>query len=83
MTKFTLPSLTDDVLPSEGQEDQQQAASHQCVGCGGWSPVGHGEHTLISSTYGWRLSRKPDGRGGHAYEWRCPVCWKRHKETGR
>jgi hypothetical protein len=82
MTKPALQSLSAALL--EHPEDEEPfTSSHQCVGCGVWSPQGHGENTLISSAYGWRLARIPDGRGGHSYEWRCPPCWKRHKETGR
>jgi hypothetical protein len=53
---------------------------HACVGCALLSPVSDDESSLLSMKYGWRLSRTPDGHGGHAYAWRCPACWKKLKQ---
>lgn len=63
--------------------DSQSAApkSHQCVGCGVWSPRTSTNYTLISSQYGWRLTREFDAQGNKKMVWRCPTCWAKRKQT--
>lgn len=57
-------------------EDRQ----HQvCVGCRARAPDTHTEYTLISSQFGWRLTRRIDRDGTFMMEWRCPACWQRYK----
>jgi len=58
-----------------------ESSRHPCVGCAAVSPaLSHEESSLLSVKYGWRLSRTPDGHGGHAYAWRCPACWQKLKQ---
>ena len=37
--------------------------SELCVGCGKQSPVVESDHTLISTRFGWRLTRKVSPEG--------------------
>ncbi len=51
-----------------------------CIACGAHAPNTDTNYTLISATFGWRLTRRavlPDGT--RAVEWRCPSCWSTHK----
>jgi hypothetical protein len=60
-------SVTDDERPT-------------CTDCGERSPDTNTNYTLISST-GWRLERKAIDTGrGLAFFWRCPPCWRAHKQ---
>jgi hypothetical protein len=56
------------------------ARSYQCIDCRAKSPVVETEYTLISSRFGWRLSRRVNRDGSLILEWRCPTCWARFKE---
>jgi hypothetical protein len=51
-----------------------------CVVCGIQSPKTETNYTLISSKFGWRLSRRPADDGTFIVEWRCAECWIKHKE---
>lgn len=78
MSKPLVPSFT-----IEPESDDFGSGTHTvrqvCVDCGATSPADHGEETLISVKYGWRLSRTPDGAGGYVFEWHCRACWQRAK----
>lgn len=52
----------------------------ECVDCRVSAPDDAGENTLISTRYGWRLTRRGDGRGGVLFEWRCASCATRARE---
>jgi hypothetical protein len=64
--------------------------SPSCIDCGARAPETNTNYTLISTSFGWRLSRRKDASGGVVVEWRCPACWKKfktarvtdHKTTG-
>jgi hypothetical protein len=55
------------------------ASVHTCVDCGETSPQTETNYTLISSRYGWRLSRSTGPDGKKRMVWRCPRCWAQHK----
>ena len=57
----------------------QKARDIQCVDCRAPSPDVDTEYTLISSRFGWRLTRKQGRDGAVILEWRCPECWARFK----
>jgi hypothetical protein len=50
-----------------------------CVDCGAHAPEAK-DDAFVSSSTGWRLTRRPtaDGRGG-SLDWRCPECWRHYK----
>lgn len=50
-----------------------------CVGCRTRAPETNTEYTLISSRFGWRLTRRLDRDGTFMMEWRCPACWQKYK----
>ncbi len=52
-----------------------------CVDCGKLSPETETNYTLISSQFGWRLSRSKKDDGTFDVEWRCPDCWREHKRA--
>ena len=54
--------------------------SRECIDCRGQAPRVETDYTLISSRFGWRLSRRVDTNGNLFVEWRCPKCWARHKQ---
>lgn len=54
---------------------------HVCCDCRARSPETDTNYTLISSRYGWRLTRFVGADGLFVIEWRCPRCWERHKRT--
>src|SRR5689334_10921552 len=51
-----------------------------CIDCGALSPETETNYTLISSQFGWRLSRTRMPDGTFVVEWRCPSCWKEFKQ---
>lgn len=53
---------------------------YACVDCRARAPEVETEYTLISSRFGWRLTRKIDRDGSTQLEWRCPTCWARRKQ---
>src|SRR5580704_10274076 len=52
-----------------------------CIGCGKKSPETETNYTLISSQFGWRLTRSVGENGHTLVEWRCPVCWRDYKKA--
>jgi hypothetical protein len=48
-----------------------------CSDCGATAPETTTNYTLISSTFGWRLTREGTDR---VARWRCPACWRAFKE---
>lgn len=52
-----------------------------CIDCGANAPDTNTQHTLISKSFGWRLSRRAGPGGRMLLEWRCPSCWREHKEV--
>jgi hypothetical protein len=55
--------------------------AHVCSDCRTRAPETDTNYTLISSRYGWRLTRKVAADGTFSVEWRCPRCWERHKQS--
>jgi hypothetical protein len=53
-----------------------------CVDCRALAPETETNYTLIGSRYGWRLTKRRDGHGRLAMEWRCPKCWRVYKAAG-
>jgi hypothetical protein len=53
-----------------------------CIDCGITSPETSTNYTLISSTFGWRLTRRKMDAGQIVLEWRCASCWRKHKAGG-
>jgi hypothetical protein len=53
--------------------------NQRCVGCRARAPETETEYTLISSRFGWRLTRRIDRDGTFVMEWRCPTCWQNYK----
>ncbi|WP_437781040.1 hypothetical protein [Sorangium sp. So ce1097] len=47
--------------------------------CGASAPKTETNYTLISSRYGWRLTRTADANGRRVMEWRCPSCYTRYR----
>ena len=52
-----------------------------CVDCAAIAPETNTSHTLISASFGWRLTRKQLKDGSYRAEWRCANCWRKHKEA--
>ena len=52
-----------------------------CIDCGKLSPETETNYTLISSQFGWRLTRWRSDDGAFHVEWRCPDCWREHKRA--
>ena len=52
-----------------------------CIDCGARAPNTDTNYTLISATFGWRLTRRMLQDGSRAVEWRCPTCWNSHKSA--
>ncbi len=50
-----------------------------CIDCGASAPNTDTTYTLISATFGWRLTRRVMPDGSRGVEWRCPACWSTHK----
>jgi hypothetical protein len=62
--------------------NDEHDATRVCRGCGTVSPETNTEFTLISSKFGWRLSRSAEKDGRNELVWRCPACWQDFKATG-
>jgi hypothetical protein len=58
-----------------GMRDRQT-----CIDCGKQSPETETNYTLISAQFGWRLTRRKTESGDFVVEWRCPDCWRKHKQ---
>ena len=52
-----------------------------CADCHRPAPKTNTAHTLVSASFGWRLSRLTALDGTHVVEWRCPACWRARKAT--
>ncbi len=50
-----------------------------CTDCGERAPETNTNYTLISTNFGWRLTRRTLPDGTKIGEWRCPTCWRAHK----
>ena len=61
-------------------ESSSERKAHVCCDCKARSPETDTNYTLISSRYGWRLSRHVATDGTFLVEWRCPRCWERYKQ---
>ncbi len=55
--------------------------TYECCDCRARSPDVETEYTLISSRFGWRLTRRIARDGALSLEWRCPGCWGRYKQA--
>ena len=53
--------------------------SPQCVDCDKVAPPTGTNYTLISSRFGWRLTRA-SGSQRKVMQWRCPACYARVRE---
>jgi len=63
----------------DDDDEMQPSSMRQCIDCRVIAPKTDTNYTLISSKFGWRLSRRTDANGGLIVEWRCPTCWEKHK----
>jgi hypothetical protein len=61
--------------------EESERKAHICCDCRARSPETDTNYTLISSRYGWRLSRHVASDGTFIVEWRCPRCWERYKKA--
>jgi hypothetical protein len=52
-----------------------------CTDCRTLSPETESEFTLISSRFGWRLSRERLPGDQLRIAWRCPSCWQKYKAS--
>jgi hypothetical protein len=50
-----------------------------CVDCKREAPETNTPHTLLSASFGWRLSKVESVEGTSGVEWRCPTCWRARK----
>jgi hypothetical protein len=50
-----------------------------CDGCGATAPETNTDYTLISRSFGWRLTRRKLPSGALTMDWRCAACWKTYK----
>lgn len=62
-------------------DDDDHEFRRQCADCGLWSPATKTQHTLISTRYGWRLSREAQADGTMASIWRCPTCHAKRRAS--
>jgi hypothetical protein len=53
--------------------------SPRCVDCSAVAPPTGTNYTLISSRFGWRLTRMRTLSGRKVMEWRCPSCFSRSR----
>ncbi len=53
-----------------------------CRDCGERAPPTNTNYTLISTNFGWRLTRRDLPDGTKVPEWRCPACWRKYKAQG-
>jgi hypothetical protein len=61
---------------SEPESESERAT---CSDCGQRAPPTNTNYTLISTHFGWRLSRRDLPDGTKVAEWRCPACWRKFK----
>ena len=65
-----------ELSPSSGAETRV----HHCADCQVEAPITDTNYTLISSRYGWRMTRVVTTDGRRAMQWRCPACWENYKQ---
>jgi hypothetical protein len=65
----------DSLTPAASEANNRQ----RCADCRVWSPTTDTNYTLISTQWGWRLSRSFDASGEVVCQWRCPDCWKKYR----
>jgi hypothetical protein len=53
-----------------------------CIDCQTPAPSTTTSYTLISASFGWRITRKTAADGSRQVEWRCPRCWRAYKSGG-
>lgn len=65
--------------------DESEARVGGCHDCGAEAPAADTNYTVVTSRYGWRLTRvtadaqADDGsEPTSSVEWRCPSCWQRY-----
>ncbi|WP_437813994.1 hypothetical protein [Sorangium sp. So ce1078] len=75
--KSTAPAASDP--PPREPPESEQRVTQRCVDCGTPAPKTETNYTLISSRYGWRLTRTVDANGQRMMEWRCPGCYSRYR----
>ncbi|AUX39095.1 uncharacterized protein SOCE26_004770 [Sorangium cellulosum] len=73
-------SATSDHTMREAPASEQRPAQ-RCVDCSTPAPKTETNYTLISSRYGWRLTRTLDAHGRRMMEWRCPACYGRYRAS--
>jgi hypothetical protein len=54
---------------------------YRCIDCNRPTPPTRSEQTLLSAAHGWRLTRAQNPDGSVTMQWRCPMCWSRHKKS--
>jgi hypothetical protein len=64
--------------------DESEARVGVCHDCGRTAPATDTNYTVVTSRYGWRLTRVTldipvEGKPMSGVEWRCPSCWQRYK----
>ncbi|MDB4993374.1 MAG: hypothetical protein JWM74_806 [Myxococcaceae bacterium] len=64
-------------------DDDVPRSRHECVDCKSLAPPTNTNYTLISASFGWRLTRGVAADGLATMEWRCPSCWEAHKRAAR
>lgn len=58
---------------------EAEARVQHCADCQVEAPTTDTNYTLISSRYGWRMTRVEQRDGRRAMQWRCPQCWDTFK----
>lgn len=66
-------------IPAEEAEQEPQQPSYVCVDCKTPAPKREVDTPLLSTRFGWRLTRLKTASGLTWIEWRCPVCWHAYK----
>jgi hypothetical protein len=69
--------MSDSIKPSSSEG---KVLERKCVDCGHLAPENVSEYTLISSRYGWRVTRANAQDGRNLLEWRCRKCFAVHRE---
>ena len=64
----------------DDDDDDAPRSRSFCVDCSIPSPPTSTSYTLISASFGWRLTRDVNAEGLAIMEWRCPSCWEAYKK---
>jgi hypothetical protein len=59
--------------------DEDDTPERRCVDCRRPAPEQASEYTLISSRYGWRLTKATSTAGETVLEWRCSECFAQYR----